>query len=1139
MSDPRRGAFRRRLVVSAVALALPLVGAPTAAHATTGSGATVAGSGVTVAGSGATVTDDRVGSLGAEGGEVPDALARAVDRALTRDAVAPAATAAGGPAPASGSPGMGGSDATPGGGDQLKLTASDGAAGDRFGRSVALAGDTAVVGAILATVDGNVAQGAAYVFTRDGAGWTERQKLTGSDGTAFDRFGGSLALDGDTLLVGAWGAAAERGAVYVYTRAGDTWIEQAKLTAPDGAPNDFFGEFVALDGDTAVVGASGVDGADVNFEQGAAYVFTRTGTSWGPPVRLTAPEGARNDQFGRGVAVAGDTVLVGVPFAEVGDNFDQGAVDVFTREGDGWRRSTRLTASDGVGVDRFGFSVAFDGDTALVGTIGAEVNGDPGAGAAYVFTRDGDGWVERAKLSASDGAAFDNFGNAVALTGDRAVVGADFAAVDGNAGQGAAYVFARDGDAWTEQAKLVAADGAPFDGFSGNAVAIADEAVLVGAQGATVDGGAAQGAAYLFPADGGVAGTRLTASDGTADSWFGRSVAVSGDTALVGADATDVAGNQNQGAAYVFVRDGDGWVEQAKLTASDGESFDQFGISVALSGDTALVGAAGPEAAYVFVRTGDGWVERARLTASDGAPSDRFGIAVALSGDTALVGAREADVAGNLNQGAAYVFVRNGDAWTEQAKLTARDGAAFDVFADAVAVSGDTAVVGAAFADPGGADARGAAWVFTRDGDTWVERATLTAADGAAGDWFGTAVAVAGDTVVVGASLDDGGRGAAYVFDRAGDGWVERAKLTAPVPEPGSWFGEAVAVAGRAAVVGALFAGGSQGAAWLFVRDGDGWTERAALTPGEPAPGGQFGNAVTLAGDTAVVGAWTTEVDGDHTQGVAYAYRLAVPVAPPRIEVEPASLAVELTAGAATTEPVTIANRGEADLHWEAATGEPGCGAAGPSWLAVAPPAGTVVGGGSQEVAVTVDTAGLAPGDYRAALCVTSDDPATPLVAVPVALTVRAAGGGPATCDRIIRGRHAGPLTVTDGVTCLAAGARVVGEVNVRAGAGLVATAAVVQGPVSAIGATRVELSFTQVTGPVLVTGATGPVSLFADQVTGSVSLVANTTGRTAPVVSGNTVIGTLSCLGNQPAPTDHGLPNTATGGAFGQCAGL
>ncbi|QSB13644.1 S8 family serine peptidase [Natronosporangium hydrolyticum] len=223
--------------------------------------------------------------------------------------------------------------------------------------------------------------------------------------------------------------------------------------------------------------------------------------------------------------------------------------------------------------------------------------------------------------------------------------------------------------------------------------------------------------------------------------------------------------------------------------------------------------------------------------------------------------------------------------------------------------------------------------------------------------------------------------------------------------------------------------------------------------------------------------------------------------------------------------------------------GAPGaCAAPGDvPWLSVSPASGSTEPGGSSSVAVSFDAAGVEPGDYEALLCVASNDPVSPVVEVPVSMSVVEDDdppGGPVVCDETITGVHAGALTVTEGVTCLAAGAQVLGEVNVSAGAGLVATAAVVQGPVSAVGAAVVDLSFTQVTGPVVVSGATGSVSLFASQVTGSVSVVNGATASAA-VVAGNTIIGSLSCLGNDPAPTDLGLANTATGGKLGQCAEL
>lgn len=272
---------------------------------------------------------------------------------------------------------------------------------------------------------------------------------------------------------------------------------------------------------------------------------------------------------------------------------------------------------------------------------------------------------------------------------------------------------------------------------------------------------------------------------------------------------------------------------------------------------------------------------------------------------------------------------------------------------------------------------------------------------------------------------------------------------------------------------------------------------------------------------------------------------------PPAIDLDPTELAASLAAGERETLRLTVTNLGDETLVWEvseeaAPAGPPGSWqpAAGttqdcllPEWLQVDPGSGQLTGGASQPVEVTLDTTGLAAGDHPASLCFASNDPVRPLVVVPVTLTVVDDGGD--GCDETITGVHPGPLTVAEGVTCLAAGAHVLGEVNVRPGAGLVATAAVVLGPVSALGAARLELVFSQVTGPVSASATTGTLGLFGNQVTGSVSLLNSSTGDTPAVVAGNTVIGSLSCFGNQPEPTHLGLPNVATGGKLGQCAAL
>ncbi|MHC4507004.1 MAG: FG-GAP repeat protein, partial [Planctomycetota bacterium] len=301
--------------------------------------------------------------------------------------------------------------------------------------------------------------------------------------------------------------------------------------------------------------------------------------------------------------------------------------------------------------------------------------------------------------------------------------------------------------------------------------------------------------------------TKVIAGDGAMGDNFGQRVALDGDTAVVGSLRDDVGLNANQGSAYVFVRSGSTWVEQQKLTASDGLADDEFGVSVSVSGDTVIVGAwadGGTGSAFVFVRSGSSWSQEDKLTAPDGTFDDRFGVSVSVSGDTAVGGAYWDDDNGS-GSGSAYVFVRSGSSWSFEQKLTASDAAAGDQSGISVSVSGDTAVVGAWCDDDNGPES-GSAYVFVRSGSSWSQEDKLTASDGAADDWFGFAVSLSGDTAVVGAFFhDDSGdnSGSAYVFVRSGSSWSQEDKLTPSDAAAWDQLGYSVCVSGDTAIVGA------------------------------------------------------------------------------------------------------------------------------------------------------------------------------------------------------------------------------------------------------------------------------------------------------------------------------------------------
>ena len=385
----------------------------------------------------------------------------------------------------------------------------------------------------------------------------------------------------------------------------------------------------------------------------------------------------------------------------------------------------------------------------------------------------------------------------------------------------------------------------------------------------------------------------LLAPDGAAGDGFGSAVAISGDTAVVGAYAHDTPVGADAGSAYVFVRSATGWKAQQELVAPDGAPGDFFGISVTIAGDTAVVGArlhdtgAGADAgsAYVFVRTGTAWTLEQELLASDAAAGDSFGTSVSLSGDTVVVGAPVADAAGGVDAGAAYVFVRSGAAWAEQQKIVPSDSRALEDFGYSASLSADTVVMGAPSDDLGVAYNAGSAYVFVRSGGTWVERQKLLAPRGARNDHFGFAVSVSGDTVVVGAFSDDtaGGTdaGSANVFIRSGRIWAWQQRLLASDAAPDDYFGFAVSVEGEAAVVGAPrhdISAPDGGSAYVFVRSGATWTEQRKLSAPDASAGDSFGRAVSISWDTVVAGAPADDTPGGADAGSVHVVHAAVPV---------------------------------------------------------------------------------------------------------------------------------------------------------------------------------------------------------------------------------------------------------------------
>ncbi len=399
---------------------------------------------------------------------------------------------------------------------EQKVVAADGAASDGYGYAVAISddGQTALVGTYYQyNTTFPAGPGDVYVYVLEEGSWALQQKLTPPAMPESDEFGYSLAIsaDGSTALIGAKGgdvgANTNQGAAYVFTRSGSAWSQQALLLAADGAGGDRFGISVALsdDGSTALVGAY-VDDLGANADQGSVYVFTRSGTTWSPQAQLSAADGAAGDYFGRSAALSsdGNTAVIGANMKKIGANNKQGSAYVFTRSGTTWSQQAQLTALDGGGYDWLGASVSIsgDGNTALAGAEGHTVGDNSTQGAAYVFTRSGTNWSQQAQLTALDGEESDWFGGAVSLSanGSTALVGAHWDMV-GSLMTGSAYIFSGGGASWSQTGHLVPADAASGDNFAVSVSVSGDGKVaLAGADLAHVGGAADQGAAYFFTA---------------------------------------------------------------------------------------------------------------------------------------------------------------------------------------------------------------------------------------------------------------------------------------------------------------------------------------------------------------------------------------------------------------------------------------------------------------------------------------------------------------------------------------------------------------------------------------------------------------------------------------------------------------
>jgi len=747
-----------------------------------------------------------------------------------------------------------------------------------FGSVIAVSGDTLVIGARRegGTVTSTLASpntlciwcGAVYIYERQGGQWVLTDYLKAYNAEKYDQFGASVAIEGDTLLVGAPnedslpGASYTQtlvsdntggdniGAVYVYTRSAGVWnfAQLVKPTGAEGSPT--FGGVTALQGDTFVAGA-----ADENYQRGAAYVFTRSGGAFSQAALLTASDGATGNRLGESVAYSGTTILAGAPLGDAPTPADSGAAYVFTGAGASWTEQAKLVAGDPLANARFGNAVDLDGDSAVIGAAGWTSN----QGKAYVFVRSGTAWSQQQRLEAGDTQA-NRLGASVSIRGDQVAVGAPDTR-EGGGTPGAVRVFARSGGAWTLEQSLLGT--AQTSAGLGVAVRLIDDGGTPGLLASTSNssaGGTGIESVRIFRRTGTAATPYVPVGDlsrlpSTAQAFFGAVVAVDGDLAVVGVPS---------------------------MWQLRGSTF---------PGDFGRVGAA-----YVYARSGAEWTLRQALTITPlGGDTAAFGTSVAINGNTIVIGApgERAALSPGCPTGAAYVYVVSPTSIDLQQRIGIDNATACNqAFGRSLSLDGDTLAVGAPFtSNPGLSNNFGRVFVYTRSGSTWTKQQEIVdAAPPGTADDFGNYVILRGDGLVIGTrrSVTSGYVPYVAVATRSGSTWSIVQRIVEPpgtsLPFAAGEFGLSLAWSGTTLAIGAArhgSEGGSSGNGRVYLYEGAPGTFALAQTLRQAdgtntSTSSRFGAALAISGDRLLVGAPDTTFQASgFPLGGAYAYERA------------------------------------------------------------------------------------------------------------------------------------------------------------------------------------------------------------------------------------------------------------------------
>ncbi len=800
---------------------------------------------------------------------------------------------------------------------EQKLNPSDTQGFDHFGESVAISGSYAVVGNPDHDVNGSNS-GAAYIFKKENDIWNLQIKILPQDGGINDRFGSAVSIYGTTVLIGAEGDSTNNlensGSAYIYKRTGLDWNFVTKLTAgADAKENYKFGQAVTISDDNALIGASYDVGTD-----GEVFPFHFDGISWNAQPKIISPELGTDWKFGQSLDSHENDFIIG--------GYNAAYHYVYFSPTGVWYHQHTFTGSA-----RFGHSVSVYANYFAIGSPNLGISNNPGS--VNIFKRNSLGgaqseWVHVTSVYAPNENFSNHFGYSVSL--DRVfwdqgilVVGAPRSNA-GNYGtdqNGAVFTFQRDNNDWNYSATIVPSDAASFDKF-GTSICAGTSDLIVGVPDGD-DFGNQSGSAYIYndiddiQAVPEVSFNQLTENDfsiispldAAEDDFFGKTVGISDSYAIVGASWKD-----DGGTAYIFKPNGANWVQDQKLVPSiPPQQSDLYGHSVATDGNFAFVGIPWADdsgnqsgAVVVFEKQNGNWVEQQRLIPNDASLSQYFGWSVSVKDSFAIVGAygdwNNENQPGLVQTGAAYIFKNIGGTWTQMEKLVPNDGASQDYFGAAVAIYENYVVVGS-YKKNGNS---GAAYIYEKIADNnWGNETKILPSDSQFSGRFGFAVDIYENYVIVGApqNNDNGDdSGSAYIFKNDGNGnWNQQTKLNSLHERENEEFGLSVSIANARAMVG----GKRSTASTIFIRNNDVWSYQHRLQGDNFSLFLFTGYKVAISNSHAIIGNEVKNVNFANS-GSAYIYTFGG---------NNNGMPVPIPNGNAIANPVNVSGGGMAQLE--------------------------------------------------------------------------------------------------------------------------------------------------------------------------------------------------------------------------------